>query len=423
MRSVRFRVWIISIFLALLGLTGCAASPPAAVTPTVAASVAAAAPAMQPTSAGPITLTVWHRWSEEQAATLRSILDDYEKARPGVRVNLAFQPDRPGAPEGRPDILILPSDLVAENITAGQIAPLDAYLDAAWLEENYIPAALDSLRQRGKLWGLPLNLQALTFFYNQRLISEAELPAQTSQIVERAGVYAAAHPGVSYLAYPARADAYFAAPWFYGAGAWYGREDGAVGLNTPAGQAAAAFIASLRQIMPADMDLAQADARFKAGQAAITISGSWYVSELEKAGIPYGLQIMPTVSSSRQPAHPLVTTDGALLAASAVQPVEAVRLIAYLAGSESELRLARKHRMTPANTVAVARAKDEGLSVIAHFAQQARLGQAMPATPIWGATLPPVTKMLQELWEGKAPAETLKTAQAEAEALMRKALK
>jgi maltose-binding protein MalE len=430
MRSVGLSVWSVIIALALLGLAGCAAMPPSGPAPTAetpataAPANAVASSAALPTAANPITLTVWHRWTEEEAGTLRTILDDYEKSRPGIRVVLAGQPDRAAAKSagGGADLLILPGDLIAESVAAGQIAPLDAYVDAAWLEENYIPAAVDALRDRGKLWGLPLNVQALTFFYNQKLIADNELVAQTSQLVERARAYAVAHPGVSYLAYPARADAYFAAPWFYGAGAWYGKADGTVGLNTPAGQEAAAFIASLRQIMPADVDYAKADALFKAGRAAITVNGPWYVSELEKAGIAYGLQIMPIVSSSRQPARPLATADGAMLAAGAAQPVEAVRLIAYLAGSESELRLARKHRMTPANKIAAARAKDEGLNVVAHFAQQAMLAQAMPAATLWGATLAPVTNLLQALWDGKPPAEALPPAQTEAENLMRKAL-
>jgi len=419
---------LVAALILLIGMAGCAAREPATPAPAPLVesepqSLGAApsqTPAALPPPAGPITLTVWHRWPAEEAETLRAILDDYQKSRPGLNVALAYQQDMPGAPaaNSRPDVLILPSDLIAESAAAGLIAPLDAYVDAGWLEENYSAPAVETLRCQGRLWGLPLHAQTLTFFYNQSLISDAELTAQTSQLLQRAGDYAAAHAGIGYLVYPAL-DAYFAAPWFYGAGAWYGREDGTVGLDTPAGQQAAAFIASLRPIMPADVDYAKADALFKAGQAAITVNGPWYVDELVKAGVPYGLQIMPIVSSSGQPARPLVTTDGAMLAAGASDPVEAVRLIAYLAGSESQLRLARKHTMTPTNKIAVERARAEGLVVPAHFAQQADLGQAMPPAPVWGAALGPATHLLQALWDGRPPAEALQAAQAEAEKQMK----
>jgi arabinogalactan oligomer / maltooligosaccharide transport system substrate-binding protein len=310
----------------------------------------------------------------------------------------------------------LPGDQIARFVEAGLLSPLDDRVDATWLAETYLPTALDALRLGGSLWGLPLGVQTVTFIYNANLIGDEELSAQTSEILSRAREYQVAHDGIWYLVYPARDDVYFAAPWFYGAGAWYAREDGSVGLDTPAGAAAAAFLSSLREVMPADIDYTRADALFKSGQAAIIVNGSWYLPELEAAGISYGLQIMPVVSSSGQPARPLVSVDGLMLGSTSRYAETAAQVMAYLTNAESELQWARQHDVTPANRLAIQRAGDEGLGLIVHFAKQAELGQALPASPTWGATWAPVQTLLEELWAGEPAQAALEAAQREAEA-------
>lgn len=407
----------LSLVAGMMGCAGPASLP--ATAPPEAARLALSPPALSPTPSGPIILSVWHRWPEAQAATVRELLDNYQSSRPNVRVELAYKADLYDSLQQAkevgpmPDVIAMPGDRIAEYVAAGVLEPLDIYIDASWLEESFLSPALDALRFQGKLWGLPLHLQTVTFIYNTRLIQDEELSAQTAELLAKARAYQASHAGIWYLVYPARDDMYFAAPWFYGAGAWYVDEKGQVGLNTPAGLEAAAFLASLREIMPPDIDLGKADALFKAGQAAITVNGPWYLPELEAAGIPYALQLMPTVSSSRQPARPLVSVEGLMLGSEPKHVEEAVRLIAYLAGSESELRLARKHGLIPANLLAIQRANEEGLVVIYHFAKQAELGVGMPTTPYLGATYGPVSQLLQALWNGTPPPVALQLAQEE----------
>jgi maltose-binding protein MalE len=361
----------------------------------------------------PVNLILWHHWPPDQQSTVQDIVRDYQTSRPHLTVELVYQADMYGALQGvqkdeeGPDVLVLPGDRLAESVAASQLTPLEVYVDAGWLAESYLPSALDALRLDGKLWGLPFQVQTVTFIYNTSIITNEELSAQTSEIVEKARGYRSRHEDLSYLAYAARNDAYFAAPWFYGAGAWYVREDGSVGLDTPEALAAAQFLASLREIMPPGISHAEADRLFKAGQAAITVNGPWYIEELGAAGIPFGLQIMPTISTSGQPARPLVTAEGLTLGPHQRHVEEAVRLIAYLAGAESELQMARKHGLIPANRMAIERAGQEGLVIVAHFGQQAALGEPMPATPLMSAMWEPVTRLLEALWEGADPQAAL----------------
>ena len=416
------KVAICGFALIVLLAAGCAGpmetSEPS--TPTVGVqpeAVVADTPTPAPEPVGPKTITIWHRWSERKAATVRELLDNYEISRPNVFVQMVYQADLYDAlqaaheSDAAPDIVALPGDSIAEFVNAGLLASLDSHLDATWLAETYLSPSVEALRLDGALWGLPIGVQTVTFIYNMNLIRDEELAAQTSQILSKAREYQAAHHGVWYLVYPARDDVYFAAPWFYGAGAWYAREDGSVGLNTPAGDAAAAFLASLSEIMPPDIDYTMADALFKSKQAAIIVNGSWYLPELEAAGISYGLQIMPVVSSSGQPARPLVSVDGLMLCSESRYMETATQVMAYLTNAESELQLARDHDVVPANLLAIQRASDEGLALIVHFAKQAEVGQALPTTPYWGATWTPVQALLEALWEGEPAQDALDTAQ------------
>lgn len=418
---VRIRLIVLMLTIGLLA--GCAA-PPAVSTPLPAPPAVPQSQALAtPTPAGPVTLTLWHRWPERFAASVRQLLDEFESVT-GVHVEMSYQASlhealgEAQAAGQLPDIVAMPGDYLALAVQNSWLQPADPLFDSAMLDETYLRAGLESLRYQGHLWGLPLNLHTQTFIYNLDLITEAELSADTGELVAKARQYQSAHPGVWYLAYPARDDVYFAAAWFYGAGAWYAREDGSVGLNTPQAVSAAAFTASLREIMPADIDLTKADALFKAGQAAITINGIWYLAELDAAGIRYGLQIMPVVTSSGMPARPLVAADGLMISSGCERPVDAARLIAYLTNAESALRLARNHSIVPANRLALQRAEQEGLWVVAHYARQAELGQSLPATPYWPAVLPAVRDALDAIWAGQPPAEALQAAQAAAEKLV-----
>jgi len=420
-----------SILAALLVMvwlvTSCAAPPEptaAPATATLAMQIEEAereTPAPTPDQSGPKTLTLWHRWPEGQAATVRTLLDEYQNSRPDVTVEMEYQGDLYAAMEAAkeagnaPDIVALSGDRITQFVGSDLIAPLDAYIDPIWLEDTYLSTALGALRLSGTLWGLPLDVQTVTFIYNQDIIKDEELSAQTSELLANAREYQAAHDGIWYLVYPAQDDVYFAAPWFYGAGAWYAREDGSVGLNTPAGEEAAAFFTSLREIMPPDIDYTSADALFKAGQAAVIVNGFWYLPELEAAGIPYGLQIMPVVSSSGKPARPLVSVEGLMLSPGLRHVDAAVRVMAYLTNAESELQLARKHNIVPANQMAIERAGDEGMTLITHFAHQAELGEPLPTTPYWTAAWVPVKSLLESLWEGVPAGVALQRAQEESE--------
>lgn len=409
------------VLMLVIGLSAGCAAPAVSVPPPSPPPVPQSQALITPTPAGPLTL--WHRWPERFAASVRQLLDEFARVT-GVQVEMSYQASlyealREAQAAGQlPDIVAMPGDYLALAVQNGWLQPADPLFDPIMLDETYLQAGLEALRYQGHLWGLPLNLHTQTFIYNLGLISEAELSADTGELVAKAQQYQSAHPGVWYLAYPARDDVYFAAAWFYGAGAWYAREDGRVGLNTPQAVSAAEFIASLREVMPADIDLTKADALFKAGQAAITINGIWYLAELDAAGIRYGLQIMPVVTSSGMPARPLVAADGLMITAQCRRPADAARLIAYLTNAESALRLARNHSTVPTNRLALQRAEQEGLWIVAHYARQAELGQPLPTTPYWPAVLPAVRDALDAVWAGQLPADALQAAQATAEKLV-----
>ncbi len=108
---------------------------------------------------------------------------EYEKLRPGIKINLYGDPriaakNRIRALESTfPAITDLGPDYWT-LIRNGDILPLDEFLDGPSWEgdstwrESFLPGALDLYRHQGKTYGLPLPYYANTCWYNKKLFRE-----------------------------------------------------------------------------------------------------------------------------------------------------------------------------------------------------------------------------------------------------------
>ncbi|HIC90437.1 MAG TPA: extracellular solute-binding protein, partial [Anaerolineae bacterium] len=229
-----------------------------------------------------------------------------------------------------------------------------------------------------------------------------------------------AHPGMYYLVYDAKNNAYFNAPWFYGFGAWYVKEDGSVGLDTPEGLAAAEFFAELRKIMPKEMNYGIAQRLFDEGRAAIVMNGPWAIAEIEAVGINYGMTTLPIISANGKPASPFIGVKILQLTPNAVDRGHAevaLDVMKYYTRASAQVYLAKTNQMIPTAKATVEDPEVQALPSLAGFANQAALAsQPMPSTPFMSVLWNVVPPMLDSIWTGGAtPAEAVKTAQEEAE--------
>lgn len=376
-----------------------------------------------PTAAAePVTITIWHGWQGEYYNNIQTIFAQYHTDHPNVTINLVEVPDlsdkivtAASAGEG-PDIVAFANDWIGRLSAADIIIPLDDYLDKAEYQATYLPTAVASQTYQGKIWGFPEAMETLTFIYNKNLISEDQLPKTTDELLTNAAQWQKDHPGQYYFVYNAKNDAYFSAPWFYGFGAFFVKEDGSVGLNTPEGIAAANFINKLRAVMPKEIDYGIADTLFKEGKAPITMNGPWYIADLEAAGIDYGMATIPVISTTGKPAVPFVGVKTLMVTSTSQHPEVAVDILKYFTSKDAQILLSTKNKTIPTNLAAAADSAVQALTTVANFSRQAALGTPMPSSPFMNALWDPVAKMLEAIWTGGAtPEEAVKTAQTAAE--------
>ncbi len=413
---------IASIVLAACG--GVTATPPPAATPAPQPTTPPeATSAPQPTAAlEPVTITIWHGWQGEYFNNIKSIFDKYSEAHPNVTIELVQVPDLSdkivtAVPAGEgPDIVAFANDWIGRLAEAGIIVPLDSYIDRAEYETTFIPTAVESQTYNGQIWGYPEAMEAITLIYNKKLISADQLPKSTDELLANAAQWQTDHPGEYYFVYNAKSDAYFSAPWFYGAGAFFVKEDGSVGLNTPEGVAAATFLQQLRAVMPEEIDYGIADTLFKEGKAPIIMNGPWYIADVEKAGIDYGMVTIPTVSSSGKPGIPFVGVKTLMVTPNSKHPEVAVDVLQFFASKDSQIFLSQQNKTVPTNVAAAEDPAVQALTTVANFSKQAAVGTPLPNTPYMSALWDPVAKMLEAVWTGGAtPEQAVKTAQEAAE--------
>lgn len=402
------------------------AAPATAVAPTTAPAAAAteaptAVAAAEPTAAeeptavpeqlgtGTTKIVVWHRWEGEYYNNIKQIFADYA-TKNNVQIELLLVPDvankaQVAVPSGQgPDIIAWVNDRIGSSALNEIIQPLDGYgITKDYLTTNFAPVAADAMIYRDKVYGIPESMEAITFIYNKAMITEAELPKTTDELLAKAKEYNAANAGKYLFVYNAKADIYAGAPWWQGAGVTLVGADGTTEVASENGVKAANLIKSFSEVMPKELAYDESNTLFLDGKAAIIMNGPWVMADYAKANLDVGLVTIPVVSSSGQPGKPFVGVKLLMLAANAKNAQAAVDLMKHYGSAEVQVRLAEINKQVPANKQAQEQVKAD--PIIAGFIAQTANGVPMPNTEFINAMWDPFGKMTEVIWTGASTPE------------------
>lgn len=361
---------------------------------------------------GDTKIVIWHRWEGEYYKAIRQIFADYATAN-NVQVELLLVQNVAdkatlAIPSGQgPDIIAWVNDRVGDSALSGIIQPLTEYgVDEAYLRSNFTDVATDAVVYDGEAYGIPESMEAMTIIYNKALITEAELPKNTDELLAKAATYNAA-PDKYLFVYNAKGDVYAAASWFQGMGLELVKPDGTTDVGNEDSVKAAELIRSFSEIMPAESDYGTSDALFKDGKAAMILNGPWAIADYQAKGIDVGLSTVPVVSASGKPGAPFVGVKLLMLAANSKNPQAAVDLMKHYGSADIQAALAKVNKQVPANKAAQDQVKDD--PIIAAFIAQAANGRPMPNSEFIAAMWDPFNKMIEAIWTGVAePAQAVK---------------
>ncbi len=163
------------------------------------AAAAGLAPAIS--HAEDVTLSFWNNWDGNRAAQLRSVLDEFEKENPGIKVNnvtltnvTTTQRMLAAVASGDvPDLYMTSANDMSQWASLGAFIPLDQYIkdDAIDLDKAFYKSGIEGSVYDGKLLQFPFKATSpLAIWYNKDMFKAAgldpESPPKTWQELEAA---------------------------------------------------------------------------------------------------------------------------------------------------------------------------------------------------------------------------------------------
>lgn len=349
-------------------------------------------------------IVIWHNMRPEEKSILQKQINEFMKTHPGIKVTQLYKETeemRSGyiiaAIGGQgPDLIYGPSDQIGPFADMEIIKPLDQIFPKAYIDSFNTSALIYS---KGKLWQLADKLgNHLTLVYNKDIIS---VPPKTDkeliEIGKRNTIVNAEGKTIQYGLVWNYTEPYFFIPFLTGYGGWVLDKNNNPTLNTPAMIKGLSFISDLRnkyKIIPTECDYDIADVLFKEKKAAMMINGDWSWSSYGKAGINYGLAMLPLNLETGLYCKPMVAPKGYSINKNVNDTkLEQVKmLLKYLMSPENQLESALEVKTFPTQKCLYDNPRLLNDEILASSKEQIEQGIPLPIVTemraIWDAMKP-----------------------------------
>jgi arabinogalactan oligomer / maltooligosaccharide transport system substrate-binding protein len=314
-----------------------------------------------------------------------------------------------------PDVLIGAHDWLGQLVTNAAVAPINLSDD---LRAEFSPSALQAFSYEGQLYGVPYGVENVALIRNVDLVPEApktweEVRAISEQLQSS---------GEAQYGFLARGgDFYHNYPIVTAFGGYvFGmNEDGSynpadIGIANEGGLAAAQWISGMYtdSLMPPEVNDDVAFTLFEDGDAAMFITGPWWIQRIQETGVNYSIDPLPGAEDGLEQGQPFAGVQGFMISAfSENQLLAEIFLTDYVATTEFMQSLFELDPRGPA-WLAVDTSSNPD---VAAFAAAGTNAYSMPAIPemsaVWGAAGGAMTLLSQ----GSDPLETANTALAQIE--------
>jgi maltose/maltodextrin transport system substrate-binding protein len=313
-----------------------------------------------------------------------------------------------------PDICTFAHDRLGEWVAGGL---MQAVNPGPALRDDIDPLAWQAMQWRGRQWGYPYAIDAITLVYNKALVprppaSFDEVFALEAQLA-RQGKHAIAWDYTNnYFTWPLMAA--------HGGYAFKRRPDGSydakdLGVANAGALKGAELLARLLRegLMPPGLGYPEMEAAMAQGRAAMMINGPWAWVNLKRAGIDFGVARIPAVAG--KPAAPFIGIRGFLINRASRQRELAVEFLENHLLRPEGLRLLDQAEPlgAPASRAYFAelRAQPGTGERVAGIMESARDGVLIPPIPEMGRFWTAMKSSLTNLTEGRqSPREALEAA-------------
>ncbi len=295
-------------------------------------------------SAQDITLDLWHAYRGDEAAALQSVVNDFEKANPNIKVKVLPVPDESfqnkvftGVPQGSgPDAFIAAHDVIGNWADNKIIADLSQYLSPAELSAyhettvkalRYKPSTRNPADAKEGIYAIPLAYKSAVLFYNKDRVQNppkttdellSYLEKNTVMSCPKEEANCKLHYGIVYE----NTNLFFHSVWLNGFGGSLFDQNGQIQLKNDGNAKSIEFAKKLNKYIPSGIDGARIKTLFLEGDADMLINGPWFMAELPAqdgtAKLRYGVTTLPKITEPGAPADaygsPYVTAEGIYMA-------------------------------------------------------------------------------------------------------------
>jgi maltose/maltodextrin transport system substrate-binding protein len=352
-------------------------------------------------------LVVW--FTVEGAKAMRKIGESFTEAT-GIEVVIETPDDGPqkyqqAASAGKgPDIYVYAHDRIGEWVAAGLI---HSVTPSRTLYDDIDPLAWKGFTWRGRLWGYPYAIEAVTLIYNKALV--AVPPTSFDEVFALEAQLRAQGKHAILWDYT---NAYFTWPLLAAGGgyAFKPRADGTydvrdTGVANAGGIAGAALLEKLIRdgAMPAGSGYSEMEAAMAQGRVAMMINGPWAWVNLKRVGIDFG--VAPIPAQGGHIARPFVGIKGLMINRATSQRELAVEFIERHLLSLNGLRAIDRAEPIGAPASRAYYAELASDPRIAGIMAAARDGVPTPAVPEMGRFWAALKTSLTTLSEGRQTAQ------------------
>ena len=318
LKKAKVGILISAIICILMILGACGSDTPAAQPTTQQSTV------QQPASTDePVNLTLWHYYTAT-APHLQSVIDSFNSQQNGVYVQLEFVPFADIsrqlsiglAGNVLPDLAIIDTVATANFANIGVLKDITDTVQASGEFEHFLEGPRGANRLNGRYFGIPVEANALGFFYNTDIFDAVgiqALPETWNELLEvsaRVLEHDSSLIPVGITAVRNEQSTFHFIPFLYSAGGTFDN------LASPEAARTLTFFKELMDngyMSPDFINQNQDDIiqRFIAGQVAMMINGPWAVPRLEDVNFNVGLVPRDVRHASVLGGANMVAVDGA----------------------------------------------------------------------------------------------------------------
>jgi arabinogalactan oligomer/maltooligosaccharide transport system substrate-binding protein len=351
-----------------------------------------------------ITLTVWESLSGPDEF-IKQAGEAYTKLHPNVKINFVNVElgDASGqialdGPAGvGPDLFAAPHDKLGELVAGGHVKPT---VNPSKVKSEVLGACSSALTYDGTMYGYPVSAETYALFYNKALISEADVPTTWEGLSTWVKDFNKNNPGKRGFVMDV-GNAYYTIIFTTKDGNRLFGPSGTDTVNTNLNNASAVegmkFFQSLRPMLnvpAADLQTSTADEAFKAGTAAMHITGLWNVVPFEEAGIDFGVAALPALPGETTPSASFSGTRAMFVSEYSDYPEEAAAFAEFLISPEmQQLRFNLTGAMPSINTTVSSK-------YMPGFLKQLDYAFPMPSIPAMGQFWEAMNNASKNIWDG-----------------------